>query len=218
MASKKETIIETLKEEILTLQLKPGTLLSETTLSERFSLSRTPIRDILKQLSLAGYIDIYPQRGSVVSYIDLDSVEQIIYMRSIVEKEILKDLCGKLSLQGEHRLIQILNRQAECADPTIDLQSFIKYDDQFHKTLYQLAGREMVWDLIQSSTVHYTRFRHLHMLRKEKLLSIIDEHKKIVEHIKGNEPDAIDSIIYNHLRSDVKSHYFQEHFSAYIKS
>ncbi len=87
MASKKETIIETLKEEILTLQLKPGTLLSETTLSELFSLSRTPIRDVLKQLSLAGYIDIYPQRGSVVSYIDLDSVEQLFICAVLWKKK-----------------------------------------------------------------------------------------------------------------------------------
>ena len=218
MASKKETIIDTLKEEILTLKLTPGTIISETMLSERFSLSRTPIRDVLKQLSLGGYIDIYPQRGSVVSYINLESVEQIIYMRSILEKDILKDLCGNLSLQGEHRLIHSLNQQKNCVHPAIDLKLFIKFDDQFHRTLYELAGHEMVWNLIQSSTVHYTRFRHLHMLRKEKLISIIDEHKKIIDYIKSNNSDAIDTIIHNHLRSDVKSHYFQEHFSDYIKN
>ncbi len=60
MASKKETIIQTLKEEILTLELKPGTIISETMLSERFSLSRTPIRDVLKQLSLADILIFIP--------------------------------------------------------------------------------------------------------------------------------------------------------------
>ncbi|WZL82050.1 GntR family transcriptional regulator [Vallitaleaceae bacterium 9-2] len=218
MASKKETIIQTLKEEILTLELKPGTIISETMLSERFSLSRTPIRDVLKQLSLAGYIDIYPQRGSIVSYINLESVEQVIFMRSILENEILKKLCGHLSLQGEHRLLYILNQQMECVSPEIDLKSFIKFDDLFHKTIYELAGHAMVWDFIQSSTVHYTRFRHLHMLRKEKLLSIINEHKQIIAHLKKNESYEIDTIIHEHLRSDIKSHYMQKNFGEYIKN
>lgn len=58
----KAEILNTLKQEILTLALKPGTILSETALSERFQISRTPLRDVLKQLALESYTDIYPKK------------------------------------------------------------------------------------------------------------------------------------------------------------
>lgn len=63
MTSKKE-IMAYLKQEILSLELKPGAMISETALSERFQLSRTPIRDVLKQLSLEQYVDIYPKKAT----------------------------------------------------------------------------------------------------------------------------------------------------------
>lgn len=99
MTSKKE-IMSYLKQEILSLALKPGSMISETALSERFELSRTPIRDVLKQLSLEQYVDIYPKKGNLVSYIDLESVEQIIYLRNVLEKEIMKSLAGNIPLKG----------------------------------------------------------------------------------------------------------------------
>lgn len=98
--STKNDILNLLKHEILNLTLKPGTILSETVLSERFQISRTPLRDVLKQLSLASYIDVYPKKGNLVSYIDLESVEQMIYLRSVLEKDIIKGLSGSLTLKG----------------------------------------------------------------------------------------------------------------------
>lgn len=60
---RKEEILQTLKRDIVTLVLKPGTILSETVMSEQFQISRTPLRDVLKQLALEQYINIYPKKG-----------------------------------------------------------------------------------------------------------------------------------------------------------
>ncbi|KOS04434.1 GntR family transcriptional regulator, partial [Paenibacillus polymyxa] len=153
-------IMQLLKKDILSLTLKPGTLLSETTLSERFQLSRTPLRDVLKWLALESYIDIYPKKGNIVSYIDLESVEQIIYLRSALEKEIMKDL------SSHHATDQ-----------------FLSLDDQFHQTMFQLVGRGFLWQLIQQSNVHYIRYRKLHMLETGKLMGIWHEHQAMLEYM-----------------------------------
>ncbi len=217
MASKKAEIIHILKKEILTLTLTPGTVVSEMTLTERFSLSRTPIRDILKQLSAEGYIDIYPQRGSIVSYIDLESVEQIIYMRSTMEKDIIKSLGGNVPLQGIHQLGLILDQQQACIDNKEDDHDFFDLDDQFHKLIYSLAGHEFIWDMMQQFIVHYTRYRRLHMLKQDKRLSILDDHRRIKDYLVSGHEKDVDEMVHHHLRADVKSKYFQEHFSDYIK-
>lgn len=129
----KADILNTLKQEILTLALKPGTILSETALSERFQISRTPLRDVLKQLALESYTDIYPKKGNIVSFIDLESVEQITYLRCTLEKEILKDLSAQLLLPGVHELKEILKNQKEVIGQENAVDSFLNLDDEFHR-------------------------------------------------------------------------------------
>jgi GntR family transcriptional regulator, rspAB operon transcriptional repressor len=214
----KDQITQILKQEILNITLKPGTIISEATLTERFGLSRTPIRDILKQLSLEGYIDIYPQKGSIVSFIDLESVEHIIFLRHTLEKEIARGLCGKLSLKGRHDLTRILLEQKACIETEQPFETFLHLDDTFHKTLFNLMGRAFIWEVIQQFNVHYLRYRQLNMLNKEKLLEIQLEHENLLNYILEANIEGIDQLIYHHLRADVDSHYFQTHFFEFIKS
>lgn len=213
----KEEIMNSLKNEILTLKLKPGAILSEITLSERFRISRTPLRDVLKQLSIESYIDVYPKKGNLVSFIDLESVEQMIYLRSVLEKEIIKDLSFHLPLKGVHELRDILDKQQTVIDTDEDNEQFLNLDDAFHQSLFRLAGREFLWNLIQQSNIHYARYRRLHMLRKEKLVDIHQEHLNILELMMHKELDHLDELIYHHLREDINSRYLQENFSEYIK-
>ena len=217
MPTQKQKIINQLKNEILSLELKPGTILSEATLTDRFQLSRTPIRDILKQLSLEGYINIYPQRGSLVSYIDLESVEQVIYLRNTLEKDISTHLCGKVPLKAQHELKQILARQRECILSNAVFETLIPLDDAFHEALFKLAGRKFLWDVIGQYNVHYMRYRKLHMLRQEKLLEILNEHEALLNMLIQNHPSEIKELLDHHIRSDVDSTYFSEQFSDLIK-
>ena len=213
----KQAIMDQLKTEILTLQSKPGTIISETSLAERFNLSRTPIRDILKQLSLENYIDIYPKKGNIVSYIDLESVEQIIYLRSALEKEILKGLSGSIPLKGLHEIRSILAQQKECIEQNAGLEQFLQLDDAFHKALFELAGRLFLWDIIQQFNVHYVRYRKLHMTRKDKFTEIHGEHERIIACLVQGETEQIETLLHHHLRADISSIYFMEHYAEYIK-
>lgn len=215
--SLKREIMNELKKEILSLQLKPGTIISETTLSERYNISRTPIRDILKQLSLEDYINIYPKKGNIVSYIDLESVEQIVYLRSKLEKEILKDLSNNIPLKGLHELKVSLTLQKECIEQEGGLERFLQLDDDFHKKLYSLANRLFLWNLIQQFKVHYVRYRRLHMLRKEKLVTIQQEHEQLVNYIAQGEKEKIEQLLYYHLHEDPTSLYLPENFTEYIQ-
>lgn len=218
MSNKKNTIMNILKEEILSLKLEPGTIISEAILSDRFELSRTPIREVLKQLSSEGYINIYPQRGSIVSYIDLESVEQVVYLRSILEKEIIKELCCNIPLKGIHELNTILIEQNICLKNKKLFNDFILTDNAFHKKMFELAGRNFLWDIIQQFNVHYVRYRKLHMLEKDKMNDIYNDHKQIVTFIMNKDFSLIEKLIHNHIRADINSLYFKEKYSKLIKN
>ncbi|MEK4732127.1 GntR family transcriptional regulator [Paenibacillus sp. FSL L8-0641] len=213
----KEEIKQLLKNDILSLTLKPGTLLSETTLSERFQLSRTPLRDVLKWLALESYIDIYPKKGNIVSYIDLESVEQIIYLRSALEKEIMKELSSQITLSDVQELSNILDRQRAVIEEDHATDQFLSLDDQFHQTMFQLVGREFLWQLIQQSNVHYIRYRKLHMLETGKLMGIWHEHQAMLEYMLNKETTKMDDLVHHHLREDIHSLDFLRKFADYIK-
>lgn len=217
MQLSKNQIIDELKDEILNMELKPGSVLSEATLTKRYSLSRTPVRDILKQLSADGYIDISPQRATRVSYIDLKSVEQIIYLRSTLEKQILTDICGKLPAKTSNKLDKLLEDQRKIIDEDNYFNKFLEYDDEFHKQLFIAADRIFLWDLIQKLNVHYLRYRRLHMLEKDKLVTLFKDHKDITHYLKSGNSLEIEGIVNRHITDDVKSNHFKEHFSDYIR-
>lgn len=215
----KADILRQLRNEILTLHLKPGSLLSETALSERFEISRTPLRDVLKQLAHDGYIDIYPKRGNRVSYIDLESVEQIIYLRSTLEKDIIKTLASQTSPLPIRRVLElngILDRQEEVIRQDQAHEVFLHEDDRFHKALFALAGRTFLWDLIRQSNVHYARYRRLHLLKKEKRAEILGEHRLILDHVLRRDAGGIDEIVQHHLHEDINAAYLQENFADYL--
>ena len=69
-------VLDQLRDEILSLTLKPGTVLSRAELQERFELSSTPIRDALMRLQEEGLVDIFPQHATVVTAINTDHARQ----------------------------------------------------------------------------------------------------------------------------------------------
>ena len=68
--------LRVIKENIVRLEMEPGSVISDREVAACLSLSRTPVREALLELAKAKAVDIYPQRGSVVSLIDYDLVEE----------------------------------------------------------------------------------------------------------------------------------------------
>lgn len=93
LTSKK--LYQILKEEIIKLHLEPGLNISEKGISEKFNISRTPVREAFLLLSQDGLLDIYPQKGTFVSLIDLDAVEEARFLRECVERAVVKLACKK---------------------------------------------------------------------------------------------------------------------------
>ena len=93
----KEYAYRVLKDNIMCLELKPGELLSESDLSEKLNISRTPIREVIMRLKGEHLIEVKPQAGTYVSLIDKEIIEEAIFMRRLLEKEVLKEACIKFS-------------------------------------------------------------------------------------------------------------------------
>ena len=95
--SARETAYQTIRNRIITMELKPGDPLNDRELAEELGISRTPMREALLMLSLARMVDIKPQSGTHVAPINLKLMEMEQFSRYTLEKEILNRLRGGLT-------------------------------------------------------------------------------------------------------------------------
>ena len=85
---------------IVNVEIKPGERIIEKEYCDLFQVSRTPIREAILDLHKNHLIDVMPKRGTFVSYIDEDRVEEVRQLRAVLEAEIAREACRKTSLSG----------------------------------------------------------------------------------------------------------------------
>ena len=193
---KKDSVLESIKNRIKYLEYKPGDNLNEKLIAEELQVSRTPVREALLILKGENFVEIFPQSGTYVSKINLNYVKELVYMRHILETEILVNLA--------HKKLPILNQVEkylylqELAIKSNDVVEYITNDDEFHKMLFSIAGHEYIWSVIASTRMHHTRFRVLDMQQPVALPSSYNEHKMIVEYLENNEVDKLGKILSYH--------------------
>ena len=91
--SARDYAYRTIKDNVVSLDLEPGEMVSEQEIAGQLGISRTPVREALLELSKSGLIAIIPQRGSFISKIDYEIIEEVRFLRLIVEIAICELAC-----------------------------------------------------------------------------------------------------------------------------
>ena len=179
-----QQVYRKLREEILHLELPPGTSIGEIETAARFQTSRTPVRDAFKILELEGLLEIKSHIGTFVSLIDLRTVSDILYMRCTLEQSIFRELAQTLNKSQEYKICLLLQKQKELLESDKPLEEmariFIVYDNEFHYSLYELAGRKNISLFYAAVNSQYERFRtFINLAGKDELQRLYNEHEEI---------------------------------------
>lgn len=187
-----------LKENILSLELAPGSMVSENELAAQLGLSRTPVREALMALAKVRLVEVYPQRGSAVARIDYDLVEEACFMRRTLECAVVEIACKNLTNEDKVELEDNLAMQERCLAGG-RIEPLLQLDNQMHRKLFQMARKEQTWEMMNSFTVHFDRVRSMAMAVAHNERNVAD-HRAIVEAVlAGNAPEA-SSRMEQHLR------------------
>ncbi|WP_026702516.1 GntR family transcriptional regulator [Salibacterium aidingense] len=187
-----------IKDQIIKLELRPGQKITENELAERFQVSRTPIREAISRLSQEGLIDVYPQRGTFVSLIDEEHVEEGRFMREHMEIAVVKLACKKLSATELQDLSENLLLQ-EMSVKEKNYQRIFQLDEDFHRIIFAGCKKQRTWQSVQSMMVNLNRTRMLSLASEYNWEMILDQHKKIYEAIKQWQPEKAEYIMQEHL-------------------
>jgi DNA-binding GntR family transcriptional regulator len=128
-----------IEELIVTLQLPPGTVLSELVLAERLAIGRTPIREALQRLSRDGLVNILPRRGVLVSDIDLRSQLRLLEVRRELERLMARGAAKRATEEERAQFKEIASGMRRAAEKADDI-SFMRLDQEFN-TLVSVTAR-----------------------------------------------------------------------------
>ena len=194
----RRVVYETLRGRILTLELPPGTALSENELAAALEVSRTPVRESLILLAEEGLVQVFPQVGSFVSRVDANKVADAQFIREAIELASLEDIPDAPDPELVAELQANIDRQHT---PGIEIEEFFALDEQFHQGLLGLSGHASVWPTVVAAKGHLDRARRLGLQANESTVRFADEHAAVLHAVlTGDRPQAR-STMRTHLRS-----------------
>ena len=213
----REYVLRILKENIVRLELEPGGRISENELASEIGVSRTPIREALIELSKSKIVEIYPQKGSYVSLIDWDLVEEAQFMRLTLEKAVIRLACEGMEeekLKGLEKNVKLQQFYVENGET----DELLEMDNQFHKELFEITNKVHIYKLMSGMILHFDRLRTLRTKTVDNQY-VVDDHMAILDAIRMKDPDKGEYAMDRHLtRHVIDEEIVRSKFPQYFKS
>ncbi len=188
-----------IRDNIVSMELRPGAMVSENELAAQMGLSRTPVREALMDLSAYHIVDILPQRGSRIALIDFALVEEARFARQVLECAIVAQVAGMATAADIAALRENVREQMMLtAKPPMDSARMMELDDAFHETLFAVAQKRNLYRMLAGMTVHFDRVRTL-ALTVVKENKIVGDHGEIVEAIAARDTQRASELMERHL-------------------
>ncbi len=197
-----EVVYNVLKEGIMTLQLEPGSVMSTQEIASKLNVSRTPVREAFIKLQKEGLVLVIPQRETVVSKINLERVDEELFIRSSLELSVAERLNHHKDDIPFGKIEDNLHEQEKCLQNG-DYREFLRLDNEFHSILFAAARKQLSWDTIMSVNGHYNRVRVYMTKEQGKMSSFIEEHKALLKAAQEDNWKELYEIVKNHIQKDI---------------
>lgn len=195
-----EEIYENLCNKIENLEYMPGEKLSENELAALYGVSRHIIRGALANLKNRRLVEVYPQRGTFVSLIDIDYITDILYMREAVEQEaIVRIIENGRTEEIVDRMRLIVQTQRDLKEGETFAREFYELDNMYHQVLLTAVGHSNVMNLIAEPYIHIRRWRNYEVRTTKRMKEIVEEHANIVEALAKKDLENSRRLLHQHL-------------------
>ena len=197
-------VTSALRRAIVSGLLQPGEALSETVLAQRFRVSRTPVREALKQLERERLVDIVPRVGTYVRQATGDEVLDGLVVKEALEGTAARLMAARLDAPELAALVQAAEN-VERAAVTGDLPRVVETNQRFHELIHRGSGsaklRFHLELLLNEFRVPYQRLVSLTISQPARLRRMLAEHRRIVAAIRARDPDEAERAMRAHARA-----------------
>lgn len=198
--SLEESVYYNLEEEILGGELKKGDTLTETSLSKRLGVSRTPLRGALHRLAEEGLIEIIPNKGAVVIGVTSEDLVDIYKIRMRLEGLASREAALRISDEDKRRLADSVEL-SEFYIRKRDAEHLKELDSEFHNIIYRASGNRLLSKTLSELHRNIKAYRKLSLSVPERLESSVSEHREILSAIERGDADEADRLTLAHIEA-----------------
>lgn len=200
--SMREKVYDTLKQMIIDGVIKPGERIIETEYSNKFQISRTPIREAIRMLELEGLVESQTTGGVIVKTLTREEISEIYKIRIALESLIIEEIIKKINNQDIKKLEKVL-KNTKKAFEVKDIEKVFSLFTEFNQILYDIASLPKVTGMINNINLYLKRFRKLSIDNPSRKEEAFEDHVQILEAIKNKELSTAISINRMHLEKSM---------------
>jgi DNA-binding GntR family transcriptional regulator len=197
-SSLSEAAYSRIRSMIITLELEPGSLISESALMSTLKMGRTPIREALRSLANEKLVEVFPRRGMFVSRVDVANLSQLSETRAVLEIK-AAELAATRSTAADQEITKALIKEIKAIKGDLDMPTLIGLDQRIHHHIYQCTHNEFLASALDNYYAHALRIWFLALDRVEHLADAIIEHRALLEAIASNDPKAASKAMREHV-------------------
>lgn len=200
----RDVVFNTLRQAILTGELKPGERLMEIHLANKLGVSRTPIREAIRKLELEGLVTMIPRRGAEVAQITEKSMNDVLEVRRALDSLCVELACERITQEDTERL-GLACEAFEAAVRTGDIKKIARADVELHDIIVQATGNQRLVQLINNLSEQMYRYRFEYIKDSTQHQRLIDEHRMIYESIVKKDKEAASQAAHVHIDNQKKA-------------
>jgi DNA-binding GntR family transcriptional regulator len=187
-----------LADEITSGHLKPGEEIDEQAVAERFGVSRTPVREALRDLAALGLVEIEPRRGVRVATLTADRLGEMFEVMAETEA-----MCARLATYRmtavERLALQALHHKSLEAVERGDVDRYDEYNRDFHSAFYRGTHNTFLTDHVTALRLRLAPFRRAQFRSKQRLAQSHEEHDTLVRQVLRGDGDEVARLMRAHM-------------------
>lgn len=200
----RDVVFNTLRQAILTGDLKPGERLMEMHLADKLGVSRTPIREAIHKLELEGLVTIIPRRGAEVAQITEKSMNDVLEVRRALDALCAELACDRIS-EKELDDLKAACDHFELTTHTQDLKKIAQADVALHDIIVQATGNQRLIQLINNLSEQMYRYRFEYIKDSRRHEMLVEEHRIIYQSIVRKDKETAAAAARTHIDNQKKA-------------
>ena len=198
----REKIADKIRADIIKGVYKNGERLVEPKLAKNLGISRTPIREALRQLESEGFIEIVPRRGAIVKELTIKDIDDLYAIKANLEGLAARQAVLNLTEEQIESLININKKFRDIAEKNPSLtDEYLKDNIDFHNIFISASDNEKLIDILDSLAKNFQRLKSLLVSDSGRAAMAVVEHKRIIDAFVSKDPDLAEKSVRDHIIS-----------------
>lgn len=197
-------VAERLRELISSGALAPGARLNERVLTERFGISRTPLREAIRMLASEGLVRLLPHRGAAVTAITRRDAQHLFEIMGVLES-LAGELACKRATSADLQAIAQLHEEMRRHYENGDLSEYFRCNQAIHQGIVQSSRNKELADIYQRMSARVVGARYLANFSRDRWERAMEEHDQILEALLARDSTRLKALLAQHLANKLEA-------------